>query len=117
MKSVLSRPIRFLQFPQPQSVIDRPIFTVPAHIREIIERNVSDPQFAKYGNCKVIVTDLDTRFTPRLCHKAMWCGNSGSGELHFRSLSTDELPFFIRGHQYLIEVLSVEDRAPDFLKW
>ena len=99
-----------MQLPQPVSIAaKRPIFTMPQHAREIVERLVG-----KQGWCNVEITDLDARFKPRFYFKTMWCGSSGSGELHFTEIRDYELEFFIRGHQYLIEVITIENRK-DYL--
>jgi hypothetical protein len=120
MSCRLSRPLRFLQVPQQKSLTERrPTFTVPAHIRESLEKN--NPGEDKCcGWVAVIVRDLDAHFQPQVVflmplmdQAVMWVGYSGSGELHFVGLDDHQLPFFVPGHQYLIEVIEIDGRIPN----
>jgi hypothetical protein len=113
-RSHLSRPLRFFQFPQPQSIIDRrPIFTVTQSVREAIQWH-NPASDVDYGWVKILVRDHDAHYQPQVGpFRAMWVGKCGSGEIHLIDLNDRELEFFQRGHQFSIEVLGVEGRIPN----
>ena len=114
MSTKLSRALRFIRGPQQQSIIEkRPRFTVPELVRQSLEKN--NPGDNKdCGWIEVAVRDLDTHFQPQVwMNRVMWSGRTGSGEIHFVDLPEQQLSFFVQGHQYLIEILTVDGRVPN----